>query len=117
MADLARLNQELQHELALIINREAEVRDTLLTVTYVKCSDDLKTATIGISVLPEGQSGSALTALRKKAKLMAEALEKRAHLRRVPRLRFVIDATEVRAAEVEAAIKEDEEDLNLYAHL
>jgi len=112
MADrLEKINELILHKLAEIINREIGVPNTLVTVVFVKCSEDLHYATIGISVLPASYAGTVLEALRKKAGLMSQLLRKSSKLGRVPKFNFVFDATEVKASILEKAIAAEEEEL------
>lgn len=101
MPNIDRLNEDLQHELAVAINREAALPGILITVSYVRVSMDLKWATVGISVLPDHFAGTALRELKKQASLLAEIISKKIRLRHIPRFRFEFDPTERQAAVIE----------------
>lgn len=83
----------LQEELAGIINREAMLPGSLITVNRLACDDTGGQIKVWVSVLPEHFAGSALRELRKKASAIAKALEKKARLRRAPRINFAIDGS------------------------
>ncbi|MDD2257634.1 ribosome-binding factor A [Candidatus Falkowbacteria bacterium] len=97
-----RLNHVLREELAGIISREVALPGVLITVVYVLASVDQKAATVGVSVLPDNQAGTALAALKRSARPIAAALTKKVRLRQIPRLSFVFDSTEKEAAAMEA---------------
>lgn len=109
-----RFDELLSKELAAIIARDLEFPDALVTVLYVNCSSDQRYASIGISVLPENFTGSALTALRKASASLAKKLQQRTKMREVPKLQWVFDPTEKEAAKIETLLqkisegKEDE---------
>jgi ribosome-binding factor A len=109
MAKSEQVNEILQTALAEVVNRELELPNALITVVYVKCSQDQKYATIGVSVLPESLRGTALKKLRQKSGVLANSLRKKISLRRVPKLRWLVDATESQAQIVEGILMEEEE--------
>jgi ribosome-binding factor A len=111
MARVDKINELLQQKLAEAINREIQASNMLLTITFVKCSEDLKFATVGVSVLPEKYSGTALKILRKKVSDLEKTLKKQVSLFRVPRFNFVFDPTESRAAVIEEVIAAEEEEI------
>jgi ribosome-binding factor A len=109
MAKPGQVNEILQVALAEVINRELELPNALITVYYVKCSQDQKYATVGVSVLPDSLRGTALKKLRQKSGVLADSLRKKISLRRVPKLRWLVDATESQAQVVEDIITKEEE--------
>ena len=104
MSNSARLNGLLLQELAAVVNREVGLPDTLITVSYVDCSPDLKIAKIGFSVLPEKLAGTALRKLQSATPGLAGLLKGRLNLRRFPRLIWEFDATEKEAGKIEKLI-------------
>lgn len=99
------INELLHHELGNIINRHAALPDALITVTFVKCSEDLKSAKIGISVLPENKAGTALRQLRRQNREILDALKKRQMpFKYLPRIKWVLDYQERHAALIDKAL-------------
>lgn len=96
-------------ELSQIINREVEVKDCLITITFVKADPDLKTAQIGISVLPSNLTGTALKSLRKRSGILARQLLKKTRWKRVPTLEWKVDRSSKRAEEIQKTIKKASE--------
>ncbi len=99
------VNEVLRSELGILISVEPPVPNTLVTIKHVKCSPDLKNATIFISVLPDKFSGSTLKGLRKNGKTFAKNLKNRVHLKYMPKFNWRLDTNEKYADEIEQAIK------------
>lgn len=111
MSRLAQVDEGLKHELANILNKELELRNALVTVSYVNCSDDLNYARVGVSVLPDRLAGTALRALRAKSGLIAKLLQKRTTIRKIPKITWNLDATEREASIIEKAILEEKAEM------
>ena len=106
MSRMEQVNELLRSELAQSINQNVEFIDGLITITRVKCSPNLKEATIFVSVLPETMNGSALSALKKSNARISSSLTKNIKMKYIPRLNWKIDSTESEADELEKAIIE-----------
>lgn len=104
MSKIERTNELLLEELALIINREIIIPNSLITISYVKCSPDLKQAQVGFSVLPDKLAGSVLRKLTASTSLIVANLRKRTKLRRLPKFIWEFDATEREASQIEKLI-------------
>jgi len=107
MSRIERINELLKNELADLINKEIPLDKALITVSYVDCAPDLKSAKIGISVFPNNRTGSAVLAVRKKAKYFRALIKKRLNLKIIPKLRILIDDRERKADEIEEIIRKD----------
>lgn len=106
------INESLKHELASILNKELELRNALVTVSSVYCSDDLKYARVGVSVLPDRLAGTALRALRAKSGQIAKMLQKKTNLHKIPQITWNLDVTEREASIVEQAIAAEKAELD-----
>jgi len=105
MRQAKQVNELLHHELGELVNRYAALPDALITIASVKCSQDMKSAKIRISVLPENKAGTALRKLRQESGNIAEALKKRnMSFKYLPRLKWVLDHQERHAAEIDKAL-------------
>ncbi len=109
MSKLPRINELILEELAVVINREVGIPNTLITVTYVECSPDLKQAKVGISVLPDGLAGTALRKLNTTTGQIIPLLRSRLKLRKLPHLIWEFDSTEREAQKIEKLIAEANE--------
>lgn len=103
---IEQVNELLKSELGALIARNNPLYNGLITITHVNCSADLKYAKIGVSVLPDNFFGTALARLRGFSGEYARELRKKIKLRRIPKLNWVADDTEKKAAKIEGAIKE-----------
>jgi len=90
-----RVGEELRHALAAILAR-GEVRDpgvegTVITVTEVRASADLKHATAFVSLLGGGDSTELLAGLKRSAKYLRGQISKQVQLRNTPQFTFELD--------------------------
>lgn len=104
MSRMEQVNELLRSELANLLSREIAIDNGLITILYVKCSPNLRQATVGISVLPENMSGSALQILRKHSSGFSGALKNKLKLKFIPKFRWIIDSQERYAVEIDKAI-------------
>ncbi len=105
MSRIQRINELLKSELADLINKEIPLDEALITVSYVDCAPDLKSAKIGISIFPNNRTGSAIKAVRKKARYFRAILKKKLNLKIIPKLRILIDDRERHVDEIEEILK------------
>lgn len=98
---MEQVNAMLQRELSDLISREVDMEDCLITVCYVDCSPDLKSAKVGVSVLPENKTASALHKLRVNTSLFCKELKGATRIKTIPKFNWVEDRTEREAAEIE----------------
>lgn len=113
MAKVEQLNELLHRELGAAINRELELPEVFVTISYVSCTPDLQFAKIGVSVLPDRLAGTALKKLKAASGRLAAAAVKRTRLRKIPRLLWEFDPTEKKAAVLEAVLAEIEQEEGL----
>lgn len=99
------INELLHHELSTIVNRHAQLPDALITITFVKCSNDLKSAKVGVSVLPENKAGTGLRQLRRQTRDILDDLKKRQMpFKYLPRIKWVLDYQERHAALIDKTL-------------
>jgi ribosome-binding factor A len=103
---IEQVNSLLMKELAIIISREMPINDCLVTVSYVKCSPDLRYAKIGISVLPENMAGQILRKLKERSVSFSSLIKKKVRFKMIPKFHWEIDHTESRASEIEEILKQ-----------
>ena len=78
----------------------------LVSVTRVDLADDLRTATIGISVLPDKYGVRVLAGLRSADGIFRKIIRDETALRRVPKLVFRLDSSMKDEAALDAAIRD-----------
>ena len=109
MSKIPRINELILEELAAAVNREVGIPDSLITIAYVECSSDLKTAKVGFSVLPDKLAGTALRKLKSATPQLVSILRVRTKLRKLPHLIWEFDSTERDADKIEKLINEANE--------
>lgn len=100
----SKVNKLLNRELSKIIQKLGFPRDVLVTLTRVRCSDDLSEAMVFISVMPEEQSGRVLETLNDKIYRTQQRLNERLDLKSVPKITYVEEEKVREAAEVEETL-------------
>lgn len=107
---IERLNEQLKSELANLIIKEINLRNGLITVSFVDCSTDLKRAKVGISVLPEKYGPAVREKLKSLSGQFSRTLKNKLKIRQIPRLNWTLDTTESKAAEIEDVLKKIREE-------
>ena len=105
-----RIAETLREEIAQIVGYELEdPRLTMVTVTEVRVADDLRDASVYVTVEGDEQEHEkALVALRHAAPYVRKQLGFALSLRHTPALHFVRDTVEEKAARVDALLHEIE---------
>jgi ribosome-binding factor A len=104
---LNRVNELIRTTVAEIIAREVELPlGNFVTVVKVDTTRDLRYARVFVSVFPEKKFGKTLELLRKSLYLIQGALNKKLHMKPLPRIEFVADKTEAEADKIEKILKE-----------
>jgi len=94
----------LRDELGKIIDREIEFpEESLVTITHVVTSSDLRYATVFLSVFGTDEN-RVLELLAKNVYPIQQKLNKQLRMRPIPRIRFDIDEEEVRRESVEKSL-------------
>lgn len=81
-----KINSLLQEKIALIINEHFDFPEVLVTVSRVSADNNVSELRIEVSVLPNKLLGSVLKSLRKQNLFFAKDLQKKAKLKRVPKI-------------------------------
>ena len=102
-----RIAETLREEIAQIVGYELEdPRLTMVTVTEVRVADDLRDASVYVTVQGDDQEhAKALSALRHAAPYVRKQLGFALNLRHTPALHFVRDTVEEKAARVDAVLR------------
>jgi len=97
----------------LVEHQEELPTGVLCTVTVVSTTPDLKRATAYVTIFPEGKRGTTLTALRRLTKELNGALFHELPIKVVPKVRFLLDTVETKAADIELLLNKVAEELPL----
>lgn len=102
-----RVDSEIKRELSSIITFELKDPrvNSMVTVTGVNTTKDLKTAKVFISVLDESQSADVLEALNNAAGFIRNKLFDRLKIRMVPHLTFIADNSIAHGFKIEKILK------------
>ena len=102
---LPQVNQLIMSELNTLLLSEVDFPPScLVTITAVETSKDLRHAKVWLSILPTDQTKKVLTILGHQIGHLQFLLNKKLSMRPLPRIRFTIDQTESRAAEIETLL-------------
>ena len=110
MARIDQVNALLKEKLAFIISNELNATNFLVTITYVDTSADLQNTRVGVSILPDNFAGTALDKLRHQTASFAGALKRQVRIRHIPKITWVIDATEKEASKIDDILREINEE-------
>ena len=90
---IGRINEELQKELANLIRnlKDPRVQDTMISVTRVEATPDLRWAKVYVSFLQEIKADDALKGLKSASGYLRRELGRTLNLRNTPELTFVQD--------------------------
>jgi ribosome-binding factor A len=103
---LEKLNILLKEELSKIIARDVELPgETMITITRVVISTDVKYAAVFLSILGENPK-EALEILSKSVYNLQHLLTRRLKMRPVPKIHFKIDEEEFRREKVEKSLSD-----------
>lgn len=96
---LEQMNSLLQERIGNFLLSHFETPPgVLVTITRVETAPDLRSAKVYLSVLPENNRGSILEDLRKVRPELHQSLYRDLETHSIPLVRFMIDETELRAA-------------------
>ncbi len=114
-----RINEEILRELAELLRevKDPRVHRTLLSVTRVETTPDLRYAKIYVSLLDKEYTKETLAGLKSAAGYLRRELSRRLQLRHTPELQWQADESIVRGAHILELIEklelpEDERDEN-----
>lgn len=102
---IAQVNALLQKEIGAIIAREIEFPlGAMVTILFVRAAGDLKSATVGVSIFPDGKRGDIVAVLKKNTRHIELLLQGRIPVHHIPALSWTVDTTEQKAQEVETLL-------------
>lgn len=108
---IPKVNQLIQEELGLILLKEFEVPDgALVTITRVDATGNLQEAKVYISVMPEASQQDVFAALNMDVYHIQQILNKRLHMRPVPRIRWTVETKTSEAQRIEELLEKTREE-------
>ncbi|MBE7002432.1 MAG: 30S ribosome-binding factor RbfA [Ruminococcaceae bacterium] len=90
---IGRINEEIQKELANLIRnlKDPRVQDTMISVTHVETTPDLRYAKVYVSFLQEEKANDALKGLKSAGGYLRRELGSALNLRYTPELNWELD--------------------------
>ena len=90
---IGRINEEVQKELASLIRnlKDPRVQDTMISITRVEVTPDLRFAKVYASFLQEDKAADALKGLKSASGYLRRELGHRLQLRHTPELMWALD--------------------------
>ena len=98
---IQRVNELIKQEVSKILLKEIDFSDILVTITNTDTSPDIKNCKVKISVIPSDKEKLALETIERKIYHIQQELNKKLHLKYVPKLSFKIDQIESKAQRIE----------------
>ncbi|WP_138378958.1 30S ribosome-binding factor RbfA [Luteithermobacter gelatinilyticus] len=94
---LLRVGENIRHALAGILSREdlqdPDLEGVSITVTEVRCSPDLRNATVYIMPLGGNGEQEVADALNRCSRFLRGQLSRQVRMKYLPRLKFIVDAS------------------------
>ena len=90
---IGRINEEIQKELASLIRnlKDPRVQDTMISITHVETTPDLRYAKVYVSFLQEDRAEGALMGLKSAGGYLRRELGRSLQLRYTPELVWALD--------------------------
>ena len=90
---IGRINEEIQKELASLIRnlKDPRVQDTMISITHVETTPDLRYAKVYVSFLQEERAKDALKGLQSAGGYLRRELGSALNLRYIPQLTWALD--------------------------
>ena len=102
---IEQLNSLIQQEVAFLLEKEIEFPDgVFVTVTRVEVAADAESAKVWLSVFPDERSQSALDLVNHRIAHLQGILNRRLHMKFVPKLTFYLDHAEEKVASLNALL-------------
>lgn len=104
---ISKINELIKAHINDIILKELSLKEgVFVTIAKVDTSSDLRYTRIFVSVFPEGERRYIMKTLEKEIYKIQGALNKKLHMRPLPKIIFRLDITESVADEIEKLLKE-----------
>ena len=90
---IGRINEEIQKELSSLIRnlKDPRVQDTMISITHVETTPDLRWAKVYVSVLQDDRANDALKGLKSAGGYLRRELGSSLNLRYTPELNWALD--------------------------
>lgn len=102
-----KINELIKQYLNDIILKELSLKESVfVTIVKVDTSSDLRYTKVFISIFPEKETAYVLKTLEKELYRIQGIINKKLHIKILPRISFHLDTTELEADKIEKLLKE-----------
>ena len=104
---IEKINDLIRKNISDILTRELDLKPgVFITIAKVDTSPDLRYTRIFVSIFPENEMNYAIKTLQKEVRRIQGSLNKKLHMKPLPKVEFRVDFTESKADEIEKLLKE-----------
>jgi len=104
---IIKINDLIRQNVDEILLKELSLKEgVFITIAKVDTSSDLRYTRIFVSIFPESEINYAMKTLQKEAYRIQGSLNKKLHMKPLPKVEFRADFTESKADEIEKILKE-----------
>jgi ribosome-binding factor A len=104
---IAKINELVKHYVNDIILKELSLKEgVFVTISKVDTTPDLRYTRVFTSIFPEKEISYAMSTLEKEIFRIQGILNKKLHMRPLPKIEFRLDMTESKADEIEKILKD-----------
>ena len=104
---IEKINSLIQKHISEILTKDLSLKlGVFLTVAKVDTTPDLRYTRIFLSIFPEKETNYVVETLKKEKYMLQGALNKKLHMKPLPKLVFKIDTTEIEADKIERILRE-----------
>jgi len=104
---IQKINELIKKHTNDILLKDLSLKDGIfITIAKVDTTPDLRYTRVFVSVFPEKEIGYVAKALEKEVYRLQGKLNKKLHMRPLPKVEFRIDMTESKADEIEKLLKQ-----------
>ncbi len=102
-----KINELIKHNINDIFTRELSLKSgVFVTIAKVDTTPDLRYTRVFVSIFPEKEIEYTMKTLEKEIYGIQGMLNKKLHMRPLPKIEFKVDLTESKADEIEKLLKE-----------
>ena len=99
----------LKEEISQLLLKEVDFSDTIVTITDIDTSSDLKYTKVKISILPVEKTTFVLNVIKNNIYKIQKELNKKLYMRSVPKMSFSVDQAELKAQRIEELLSQDKQ--------
>lgn len=101
-----KINELIKRQMSEILSHDLNLKPGIfMTVSKVDTTKDLRYTQVFISIFPQKETEYAIKTLEKEKYFIQGELNKKLHLKILPRIKFKVDTTEAKADRIEKILK------------